>query len=89
MLALDERDCPVCRAERAGQELAEARRALRACAIELEYVYMVATDGHAELCNSSEGRACVRWAERVLGPMKTWPKEPNAQDVEAARSESS
>ena len=70
--------------EEAERKLEEARKALRTAARELEYVYMVSTDGHPEMCASSEGRACVRLAERLLGPMAGWPDELNAQDIEDA-----
>ena len=51
------------------------KKALRHSARELQYI---ADDDPCDKCHQSgEGRACVALAERILGPMHTWPDEPN------------
>ena len=57
------------------------RAALRHCARELQFI---ADDKPCEqLHQTGEGRACVALAEEVLGPMRGWPKEPNASMIAA------
>ena len=56
-------------------EVERLRKALRHSARELQYI---ADDDPCDKCHQSgEGRACVALAERILGPMHTWPDEPN------------
>lgn len=54
------------------------REALRHCARELQYVLDADPCDQAEIHQSGEGFACVALAESLLGPMRTWPEEPNA-----------
>lgn len=57
--------------------------ALRHCARELQYVLDADPCEHWEIHQSGEAKACVALAEEVLGPMRGWPKEPNASMIAA------
>lgn len=54
------------------------REALRHAARELAYVAMYEEVGGPDLVHTSEGDAVIALAEKLLGPMATWPEEPNA-----------
>ena len=54
------------------------REALRHAARELVYVHMHEEVGGPDLVHTSEGDAVIALSEKLLGPMATWPEEPNA-----------
>ena len=66
-------------AEREAHE--ETRRTLRNAIRELVYVVMHEAVGGPDLVHTSEGDACIALAEKLLGPMATWPDEPSAQSA--------
>lgn len=68
-------------AEELGARLAAAEEALRHAARELVYVHMHEPVGGPDLVHTSEGDACIALAEKLLGPMATWPDEPSAQSA--------
>ena len=62
----------------AEKRLAAAEECLRHAARELVYVHMHEEVGGPDLVHTSEGDAVIALSEKLLGPMATWPEEPNA-----------